>query len=156
MLVALASAACGGGGTTDGPSNDAAVHDDAVTHVTDAAQSTALPACTWPKPPAGCYAARTLLSCEGPKGEGGGRSADGAVTQGVTVVCESSGLTTCSRADGGGSLGRVTACVNECHADEYAVECAGNMGQIPAGPTGCRSASTIGAEATFECCPCGG
>ena len=83
-----------------------------------------------------CYAARTLLQCTGPNGEG--------------VTCISNDPTQCLGFAG-------YTCRNQCAPNEYAAYC-GSAGEssMLTPPRGCTPMFLTPAGTASYCCPCGG
>ena len=131
---------------------------DASTSSVDSSDTGAtLPACSWPASldptdaaNGQCVAARALLSCP----------LTGGLTGGLTHGCISNDPTQCP-SDGVQIGAPAGPCLDQCQANEYAIECGtigpGNPDAAPVAspPTGCHGMLVTPGGIWFECCPCG-
>jgi hypothetical protein len=86
---------------------------------------------------AACHAARALLRCGRPDGDG--------------AVCISNDQAACP------SLESIVPCVDQCGAAEYALACGKiGVGLVPAfeAPAGCRDMGANPGGIVYYCCPC--
>jgi hypothetical protein len=151
VLMTAAVTACGARVDVGGPNEGGTVADSskpADSRTSETTSSTSLPTCTWPAsldPVDGssdaCVAARTYLACQ--DSNGGGED------------CLSNDPTQCPGPDLTAGV-TYSACVDQCHANEYAVGCGGiGPGPSPSLPAGCRNLPAGPGGGSVGCCPCG-